>query len=102
MESFRNLKFDAIHFIFVSWKGYLSPDRRNSLRSRPFFPFAGGETEQASEQAGERRNAPGVSKGWKEVGEAPYFSRSIAVSFPSRAFLEAPATQVAVAISRIT
>ena len=66
------------------------------------FPFLGGEIEQASV----RKSAPGVRKIWGEVGSGwdrmqavwgenslhpaslypvPYFSRSLAVSFSSRA-----------------
>jgi len=39
------------------------------LRSSRFlsFPFPDGEFEQASEQAGPRGSAPGVSKKWGEV-----------------------------------
>ena len=51
IESLRNLKFDTIHnIIFTPWKGYLSPDRRNSVRSRRVFshPFP---CEQAKERA---------------------------------------------------
>jgi len=56
--------------------------------------------------SGERRIAPGISKTWGEVGRewarresghplppAPYFLHLPAALFPSRAFLETPATQ---------
>ena len=79
------------------------------LRSSRFlsFPFPDGEFEQASEQAGPRGSAPGVSKKWGEVegggdgGEREWGGPSIAVSFPSRAFLETPATQASDAGSQV-
>ena len=51
-----------------------------------------GHIELVSKQAGERRSAPGVSKNtekgffFSSLPLAPYFSRSLAVLFPLRAF----------------
>lgn len=79
------------------------------------YSFPGGEIEQVSEQAGERRSMPVVRKKQGEVGRgwarrgrggkkrnrslaslpllAPYFLLSVAVLFPLHAFLETPAMQ---------
>ena len=66
---------------FGAWqKIYIYSNRRERIKvacvAAVSFPFPGKEMERASEQAGERKSTPGVSK-------------NFSVSFPSRAFLEA-------------
>ena len=69
-----------------------------SLRSSRFLSFSRlrsnkreGPGNEVGEKAGERRSTPGET--WGGGGD-PYFSHSqVPVSFPSRRFLETPATQ---------